>query len=148
MSIEAGKPYLVKVESVVANPTFNGVTVSSTAAPTEFAGVITFVPTFGLTALPSGKDNILFLATGNKLKHPSTEGQNLKGFRAYFQLGGEALNAHSFSLDLGDEATAVEMITTDDAQAAGSADAYNLGGQRVSDGYKGIVVVNGKKVVK
>ena len=40
-SIEAGKPYLVKVESVVANPTFDDVTVSSTPAPTEFAGVIT-----------------------------------------------------------------------------------------------------------
>lgn len=147
-SIEAGKPYLVKVESAVANTTFNGVTVRSTPAPTEFAGVITFVPTFGLTTLPEGKDKILFLATGNKLKRPSDEGQKLKGFRAYFMLGGEALNAQSFSLDLGDEATAVEMITADDAQAAGSADAYNLGGQRVSDGYKGIVVVNGKKVVK
>ena len=147
-SIEAGKPYLVKVESAVANPTFNGVTVSKTPAPTVFDDVITFVPTFGLTTLPEGRDKILFLATGNKLKRPSAEGQNLKGFRAYFQLGEEALNAQSFSLNLGDEATAVEMISADDAQAAGSADAYNLGGQRVSDGYKGIVVVNGQKVVK
>ena len=147
-SIEAGKPYLVKVESVVANPTFDDVTVSSTPAPTEFAGVITFVPTFGLTTLPSPKEKILFLATGNKLKRPSAEGQKLKGFRAYFQLDGEALSAQSFSLDLGDEATAVEMITADDAQAAGSADAYNLAGQRVGEDYKGIVIVNGKKVVK
>lgn len=146
--IEAGKPYLVKVTSAVANPTFDDVTVSSTPAPAVFAGVITFVPTFGLTTLPEGKDKILFLATGNKLKRPSAEGQKLKGFRAYFQLGEAVLKAQSFSLDLGDEATAVEMITADDAQAAGSADAYNLGGQRVSDGYKGIVVVNGKKVVK
>jgi hypothetical protein len=149
-SIEAGKPYLVKVESAVANPTFDGVTISKTADPKECGDVISFVPTLGKTTLPNGKKNkILFLAAGNTLKHPSEEEQNLKGFRAYFMLG-EAANAiNSFRLNLGDgEVTGVQMISGANAQNAGDDKAYNLGGQRVSAGYKGIVIVNGQKVVK
>ena len=60
-SIVAGKPYLVEVTEAAVNPTFSNVTVSSTTNPATFDGVISFVPTFGLTALPEGKDNILFL---------------------------------------------------------------------------------------
>ena len=35
-------------------------------------------------------------------------------------------------------------VTTPEAQG----ETYNLGGQRVGNGYKGIVIVNGKKVLK
>ena len=148
-SIEAGKPYLVQVPSNVANPVFSNVTVNSTANPATFANVISFVPTFGLTALPEGKDNILFLATGNTLKHPSAEGQNLKGFRAYFQLNG-GNQARSIRLDLGENVTGVTLIdngqlTIDNYAGAGAT--YNLSGQKVSDDYKGIVIKNGKKIV-
>ena len=149
-SIEAGKPYLVQVPSNVANPVFSNVTVNSTANPATFANVISFVPTFGLTALPEGKDNILFLAAGNTLKHPSAEGQNLKGFRAYFQLLGGASQARTFRLDLGEKVTGVTLIdngqlTIDNYAGAGAT--YNLNGQKVSDDYKGIVIKNGKKYV-
>ena len=148
-SIEAGKPYLVQVESAVENPVFNNVSVSSTANPATYANVISFVPTFGLTELPSPKDNILFLATGNTLKHPSAEGQNLKGFRAYFQLNG-ANQTRSIRLDLGENVTGVTLIdngqlTIDNYAGAGAT--YNLSGQKVSDDYRGIVIKNGKKIV-
>ena len=143
-SIEAGKPYLVQVPSNVANPVFSNVTVNSTANPATFANVISFVPTFGLTALPEGKDNILFLATGNTLKHPSAEGQSLKGFRAYFQLL-NASQARAFRLDLGDKATGVEAVSGERIAVSGAT--YNLSGQKVSDDYKGIVIKNGKKIV-
>ena len=45
-SIEAGKPYLVKVTANVENPTFNGVTISNTTTTTETEAV-NFVPTLG-----------------------------------------------------------------------------------------------------
>ena len=146
-SIEAGKPYLVEVTEAAVNPTFNDVTVNSTSAPSVFANVISFVPTFGLTALPEGKDKILFLAAGNTLKHPSAEGQNLKGFRAYFQLL-NASQARAFRLNLGEKVTGVTLIdngqlTIDNYDGA----TYNLSGQKVSDNYKGIVIKNGKKYV-
>ncbi len=145
-SIEAGKPYLVEVESVVANPTFNDVTVSSTPAPTVFDGIISFVPTFGLTPLTGDKDKILFLAAGNTLKNPSANGQNLKGFRAYFQL----LNVNqvkSFNLNFDDEtATSIHnaecIMHNDDGW-------YTLSGVRLKGKptEKGVYILNGKKVV-
>jgi hypothetical protein len=144
-SIEAGKPYLVQVESAVENPVFNNVSVSSTPAPSVFDGVISFVPTFGLTSLPEGKDNILFLATGNTLKHPSAEGQSLKGFRAYFQLLDGVSPARAFRLNLGDKVTGVEAVSGERIAVSGAT--YNLSGQKVSDDYKGIVIKNGKKIV-
>ncbi len=145
-SIVAGKPYLVQVASAVENPTFNNVTVSSTPVPTVFGGVISFVPTFGLTALPEGKDKILFLATGNTLKHPSAEGQNLKGFRAYFQLLNTS-QARAFILDLGDNVTSIHHAECNMHNYDNGA-TYNLSGQKVSDDYKGIVIKNGKKITR
>ena len=148
-SIEAGKPYLVEVPSNVANPVFSNVTVNSTANPATFDGVISFVPTFSLTALPEGKDNILFLATGNTLKHPSAEGQNLKGFRAYFQLLNDVNQARSIRLDLGDDVTGVEMVQGFKFKVQGSDAWYTLDGLKFSGkpSKRGLYIKNGKKVV-
>lgn len=148
-SIEAGKPYLVQVPSNVANPVFSNVTVNSTTNPATFDGVISFVPTFSLTALPEGKDNILFLATGNTLKHPSAEGQNLKGFRAYFQLLVGASQARTFRLDLGDDVTGVEMVQGFKFKVQGSDAWYTLDGLKFSGkpSKRGLYIKNGKKVV-
>ena len=83
--IEAGKPYLVKVEAAVENPTFEGVTVSRTTTETETLAV-DFVPALGATTLKGDVKSILFVGEGNKLCHPSAENQQTKGFRAYFKL--------------------------------------------------------------
>ena len=148
-SIEAGKPYLVEVASAVANPTFNDVTVSSTPAPSVFDNVISFVPTFGLTELPSPKENILFLAAGNTLKHPSAESQNLKGFRAYFQLPGGANQVRAFRMDFGDNVTGVEAVQGSRFKFQGSDAWYTLDGLKFSGkpSKRGLYINNGKKVV-
>jgi hypothetical protein len=44
-----------------------------------------------------------------------------------------------------DGTTAIELVDTANEVAA---PAYNLQGQRVSEGYKGVVIVNGKKIIK
>ena len=44
-----------------------------------------------------------------------------------------------------DDATAIQGISND---ALVDGKAYNLNGQRVDKNYKGVVVVNGKKVIK
>ena len=43
-----------------------------------------------------------------------------------------------------DEATAITSVATDTAEGGA---AYNLAGQRVNAGYKGIVIKNGKKYI-
>lgn len=145
-AIEAGKPYLVKVESAVANPTFNGVTISNSTTPTTFSGVVNFVPVINPTAMTAGDKTKLFVTGGNKLTHPSASG-NINGFRAYFQLDGSISSARSFVLDLDDETTGLEMMS--DGRGKMSDVWYDMQGQKLQGKptAKGVYIVNGKKVV-
>ena len=144
MAIEAGKPYLVKVESAVANPTFNGVTISNSTTPTTFSGVVSFVPVINPTAMTANDMTKLFVTGGNKLTHPSADG-NINGFRAYFQL--LDANARSFVLDLGDETTGLEMMS--DGRGKMSDVWYDMQGQKLQGKptAKGVYILNGKKIV-
>ena len=146
-SIEAGKPYLVKVAANVENPTFDGVIVSSAAVPTETA-VVDFIPTLGATTI-TGDDakTVLFLAAENKLKNPTALPTDMKGFRAYFQLKGEGAQVKAFQLNLGDgETTGISL--TPDPSPVGEGNVYDLQGRRVNKAaQKGVYIVNGKKTI-
>ena len=146
-SIVAGTPYLVKVTSNVVNPTFDGVTISKTAVPFTSTNV-DFIPTLGLTEITGDDANdILFLGSGNTLLHPTALPANMKGFRAYFQLKGDAALARSFSMDFGDSET-TGIITIENGQSATDKAIYDLQGRRVNGtAQKGVYVVNGKKVI-
>ena len=145
-SIVAGTPYLVKVTSNVVNPTFDGVTISKDTAPVSTTA-IDFVPTLGLTEITGDANDVLFLSSGNKLLHPSSLPANMKGFRAYLLLKGEAALARSFSMDFGDGET-TGIITIENGQSATSKAIYDLQGRRVNGtAQKGMYIVNGKKTV-
>ena len=146
-SIVAGTPYLVKVTSNVVNPTFDGVTISKTAVPFTSTNV-DFIPTLGLTEITGDDANdILFLGSGNTLLHPTALPANMKGFRAYFQLKGDAALARSFSMDFGDGET-TGIITIENGQSATDKAIYDLQGRRVNGtAQKGVYVVNGRKVI-
>ena len=150
MAIEPGKPYLVKVSENVVNPVFNGVTVSSTATKTE-TDVVDFIPTLGATTIAGDVKSILFLGASNKLYHPSAENQQMKGFRAYFLLKGDAAEARAFRLDFGDgETTGIKAI--DNFTISQSDNCYDLSGRQIvksSNGKmaKGVYIERGKKIV-
>ena len=147
-SIEAGKPYLVKVTDAVVNPTFAGVIVSKEAAPFT-SQYVDFIPTLGKTTI-TGDDakTVLFIAADNKLKNPTELPADMKGFRAYFQLKGEAATARSFSLNFGDESTGIQIVETESQPTGQKSQAYDLQGRRVNGAaQKGVYVVNGKKVI-
>ena len=99
-SIDAGKPYLVKVDANVVNPTFDDVTISSSPDPTEFTDV-TFVPVINPTEMTEGDKTRLFVTGGNKLTYPKTTG-NINGFRAYFQLPDGISGARQFVMNFGE----------------------------------------------
>ena len=150
-SLEAGKPYLVKVGTNVENPTFEGVTISSTATTTE-TDAVDFIPTLGVTAITADAQSILFLSAGNRLYNPAAaNSQQIKGFRAYFLLKGDAASARSFCLDFGDgETTGIKAI--DNFTISQSDNCYDLSGRKIeksSNGKmaKGVYIVNGKKIV-
>ena len=142
-SIEAGKPYLVKVNATVQDPTFEGVTTVSTTTTTETT-YADFVPTLGLTEVTGNTKEILFIGSGNKLLYPETLPGNLKGFRGYFRLKGDAAAASSLSLDLGEETTGIENVN---CETITNNRYYDLQGRHVAQPTKGLYIVNGKKVV-
>ena len=93
--------------------------------------------------------NVLFMAAENTLKHPSSLPANMKGFRAYFQLKGDAANAASFNLDFGNgETTGINSLTSEPS-SNGEGSIYSLDGRRLSSkpAQKGVYIVNGKKMV-
>ena len=99
-SIEAGKPYLVKVTAAAENPTFDDVTISSSTTPTEFTDV-TFVPVINPELMTANDKTKLFVTGGNKLTYPNTTG-NINGFRAYFKLHDGNSSARQFVLNFGE----------------------------------------------
>ena len=153
-SIEAGKPYLVKVTNEVANPTFEGVTISSTTTPTE-TDAVNFIPTVGKTTLSADEndpENFLFIGEGNKLYNPSSLPQDIKGFRAYFyvkNIGTGSAKVRTFNLDFGDgETTGIIELRSEEAGANGEG-FYDLMGRSIQGQptQKGVYIKNGKKVI-
>ena len=150
-SIEAGKPYLVKVTAntdLSAAP-FTEAIVSKDAQPFTSTDV-DFIPTLGATTIPAGDPkSVLFMTAGNTLKSPSALPANIKGFRAYFQLKGDAVNAARFNLDLGEgETTSIsEELRVKNEEFAPAAAAYDLQGRRVAQPKKGVYIQNGKKLI-
>ena len=73
------------------------------------------------------------------------EGKEIAANKAYLSLGSVAgAKAFTFQFDNG-ETTAIEQPAINGKQ---SGDTYNLNGVRVNDNYKGIVIKNGKKILK
>jgi hypothetical protein len=164
-SIEAGKPYLVKVAATtdLSTAPFTGVIVSKDAQP-FISTDVDFVPTLGKTLVTgpegdeSNEDAVLFLAAGNKLVNPSVvndatqEASYMKGFRAYFQVKGLAASARAFSMNLGDgETTSIsEELSVNSKVFAPVTECYTLDGRKLQGQptQKGVYIVNGKKVIK
>lgn len=149
-SIEAGKPYLVMVQS---DFDFSTLALSEVvkATPQPFTSTyVDFIPTLGKTTIPAGDvKNVLFMTSGGYLKHPTTLPADIKGFRAYFQLKGDAANAASFNLDFGNgETTGINSLTSEPS-SNGEGSIYSLDGRRLSGkpAQKGVYIVNGKKMV-
>ena len=70
-------------------------------------------------------------------------GSVLPANKAYLTLGSSAASSISFRFSFGD-ATDIDIPVNDNANAP----AYNLQGQQVDENYRGIVIINGKKVLK
>ena len=150
-SIEAGKPYLVKVaaNTDLSTAPFTEAIVSKDAQPFTSTNV-DFIPTLGATTIPDGDTKaVLFLTANNTLLNPSALPADIKGFRAYFQLKGETASlARAFSIDFGDgETSGIIAIGTDRAASTDNA-TYTLDGRRISKAtQKGVYIQNGKKVI-
>ena len=149
-SIEAGKPYLVMVESDFDLSTMAVPEVVKATPKPFISDAVDFIPTLGKTTIPAGDPKtVLFMTSGGNLKHPATLPADIKGFRAYFQLKGDAANAASFNLDFGNGETTGISSLTPEPSSKGEESIYSLDGRRLSSkpAQKGVYIVNGKKMV-
>jgi len=156
-SIEAGKPYMVRVSSDLVTPTFDDVSISKEIVPTVTSAV-DFIPSLGKTLVtgPTGSESdnkaVLFLGANNTMYNPTMVNDTeqsasfIKGFRAYFQLKGSATSAREFVLDFGEgETTALTLVKSEERTK--NSEVYDLQGRRVTNPTKGVYIVNGRKVV-
>jgi len=88
-ALEAGKPYLIQPSQNVVNPSFEGVTITAILPINVETSYVDFKGNYAPTELTKDNKNQLFLDAGNELKYPVATA-NLKGFRAYFELKGDA----------------------------------------------------------
>ena len=128
----------------------------------------------GLGGSSSSSYEIYYFTTSNTIKKLKTDGTGkIKGLRSFmvklpsgktsvetivsnagitFDGGGsgDARARQDFVLYLDDDntTTGIEAIENGQLTIDNDAPAYNLAGQKVGKGYKGIVIINGKKVVK
>lgn len=148
-TIEAGKPYLVKLpegttESIV-NPTFTGVTIEATEGETEGSeGNVQFVGQTYNKSL-AGVDDVCYLATNGKVKQ-LTENGAIKGLRAYFIVPDAQQQSSGVKLFFNSVEDGIQTIANGQQHLANSP-IYNLAGQRVNNVQKGIYIVNGKKML-
>ena len=142
-SIAAGKPFLIKVNEDIVNPTFTGVTISDVSAQPNGDDGVSFVGTYSRKELAIDGTN-LFITTGNELAKPTSTGNKMPGLRAYIVVP-ENFNTSSARLFLDDEATAINSIGTQ--KATNNATLYNLQGQRVKRPRSGLYIKNNKLTI-
>lgn len=141
-SIEAGKPYMIRVNEAVNKIEVENIDVD-TKTPTQIGNGINFVGVYTAGNIPTGA----FFISNNKFYH-ATGGQNIiKGMRAYLQLP-EGSQAKAIIYDISDVPTAIDNINTSSATTA----IYDIQGNRLNSMTKGVNIVkmaNGmvKKVV-
>lgn len=140
-SIEAGKPYLVKVPSDMSSielTSETGITVNTTITPSVTKDGVTFTGVYTNGKAPMGS----FIISNNKFYNVDSD-VTLKGFRGYITVdSGNSVKALSFDLD--DDATGLKDLNDlNDLK-----EIYNVAGQRMSKVQKGINIINGKKILK
>lgn len=95
-----------------------------------------------------------YLGSGNKLRHAKSA-KALGSARMVIRYAGTNAQAKLMGMSFDGVTTGIDEVRLDDDTRAAiegfnaaHAPAYSLTGQRVGDGYKGIVIVNGKKILR
>lgn len=148
--VAAGTPFIAKPASNIVNPTFSDVEIKAVSPGSTTKDGYKFQGTYTKVTLDPATN--LFISMSQQKMVPPTGSNILQGLRAYFIVPeGEGARV---GIDFN---AFIEEITTDINQlnmehlpiySDDNTPLYNLSGQRVSKSYKGIVIVNGKKVLR
>lgn len=95
-----------------------------------------------------------YLGSGNKLRHAKSQ-KALGSARMVIRYEGTNAQAKLMGMSFDGVTTGIDEVRLDSdtlaalqGNSSAQAPAYNLAGQRVDNGYKGIVIVNGKKLLR
>ena len=140
-----GRPYLVKPDAPIVDPTFSAVAIYN--EDVTKVGNDTYALTGTYSPKTISEDNIYGVKANGAIAK-GKKGTTIKGLRAYFIING---NGNEAKINFGDdETTGIENIVT--PTAISNQKVYNLNGQYVGNDLKampkGIYIVNGKKVIK
>ena len=124
-TIEAGVPYMVRVEEAVSQIDVENVQVNTTLHKTSIEGVVDFIGTYENGYVPEGS----FFISGNKFYFSTGTGNTLKGYRAYLTPKNANVRSMSYRWD-DEETTGIEEAT--DAEPTVVA-VYNANGMRLDD---------------
>ncbi len=72
-----------------------------------------------------------------------TDGISVNGVKEFYFVVNQKLNIDNSVVSKIEETTGIDKVTTDDDHGS----VYNLNGQKVNKGYRGIIIKNGKKVI-
>lgn len=140
-TINAGTPFLIKLNNDVANPTFESVIISNTADTVVNHNGVKFIGTY------SGRDlNIdgthLFITTDGTVAKPASNTQNhLKGLRAYIEVPSGTTTPSRLNID--GETVDIQQIDADNDY---STVVYDLKGLRLERPKKGLCIKDGKLI--
>lgn len=144
-----GKPFLIKTSQDITSFEADDVTlvgsVTDVNVKDEWETDGKFTGSFVKTKVPADG---LFI-NGNKFWY-STGATNIKAFRGWFELGA-VLDKETTDFEVkmyiidDDDATRIDNVN---ANLNHNEAIFNLAGQRVGKNYKGIVIENGKKIIK
>lgn len=152
-AIEAYKPYLLipsadgkLLEKIAAT---KDIADAPAEAKTSVSGSYSFVGTLQAkqSVKTDGMEVYGFSASEGKFVHASDKA-SIDAFRAYISVPSTALStaaSRSIDLDFGGT-TGINEIQN--AQSSSAAATYDVAGKRVGKNYKGVVVSNGKKMIK
>ena len=129
---QAGKySYEATVSSDVDGSSFKMVMVDSDGNEKTLASV----------SVPNTGSKDTYQVKTGKIRNAISEGRQ----KLLISITGAGCNIDKVNFVCTDPATGISELTDDDAATGAS---YNLAGQQVGVGYKGIVIRNGKKVIK
>lgn len=144
-TMEANKPYLVKVGSAADKYYFTDVTTSNASSQTDSKNGVSFVGAFIKTDLNEGD---YFISSNTIYRSQGLEDNKdyVNPFRGFFRLD-QANKAKTLSLNMGGEVTGIDAI--DDFSIEKPKTVYDLSGRQIetSKAKHGLYIINGKKVI-
>ncbi|MDO4191555.1 MAG: hypothetical protein Q4D14_07765 [Bacteroidales bacterium] len=140
--INAGESYLVWITNDISKENFkvSGANVTLTATP-EASGDfdVVFQGTYNKRLAPKGS----YIISNNNFYCVDSD-VNVKAFRGWFEIPGEAGEGSALNIVFDDE-DVTGITSVSNGNANGNDNLYNIAGQRVNENAKGIIIKNGKK---